>query len=128
MKFNGLDGKIYSAHLISQKRDDCSGLHFRGRQLLKVLFPLDEILEEVVLPGSKGLIADFVIPFRRIIVECQGEQHSEYNRHFHKNIFGFGRQLQRDGNKLYWCELNNFKLVYFNYNESNKEWSDKFYS
>ena len=127
MKFIGLDGKVYAANLISQERSECSKLHERSRELLKTVFPLDQVLEEVNLPGANGLIADFLIPLRKIIVECQGEQHFKYVKYFHKNILQLGKQRQRDDKKKLWCKINNYNLIYFNYNEDEDEWRDKIY-
>ena len=127
MKFKGLDGKTYAANLISRPSDECSNLHKRGREFLNKVFPMDEILEEVTLPGAGGLIADFVIPFRKIVVECQGEQHFKYTKRFHNNILQLGKQFQRDDKKKHWCKINDYEIIYFNYDEKENDWRDKIY-
>lgn len=132
MKVIGLDGKYYNLSIISQKRANASKLHLLARQLLKEIFPLEVILEEVSLPGSKTerrkkpLFADFFVPGRKVLVEVNGEQHSKFNNYFHQNKLDFYMGQVRDADKREWCDINDIKLIELPYNESINEWRERF--
>lgn len=101
-----------------------SSLHLRCRALLRKLYPLDTILEEIPVPGEQ-LFLDFFIPSRKLILETQGEQHYEYNHFFHGSAEGFKRSKANDARKQEWAQINNFKLVELPYNESDREWAER---
>lgn len=123
MKIIGLDGKIYKWTLKSNPRSDFSQYHEKARFLLKKILPLDTILEEVSLPGS-DLTVDFFLPIRKLGIEVQGEQHYKFVKHFHNNVFGFNRSIQRDRDKKLWFESNNFNFIELSYKETENEWRD----
>lgn len=127
MKVKGLDGKMHTWYLVGYTvpPDDSverSSLHLKGRSLLRKLFPLDKILEEVPLPGSGGLTADFVIVSRRLVVETHGEQHYKFVPHFHGTESSFKASQIRDSQKENWCQLNNLKYIELPFYESESEW------
>lgn len=98
-----------------------SELHLRARAILYELYPTQPILEEVPLPGT-GLFADFYLPVRKVVIECQGEQHFKYVPHFHGNLLGFRQAQARDARKVDWCTINNIKVILLPYMESDDEW------
>lgn len=130
MKVIGIDGKTYrwnlTGHipLLSDERPR-SKLHKDVKQLLTLLFPVEQIFEEVYLPGSLGLTADFVIPTQKLIIEAHGEQHYHFVGFFYKNIYEFIEAKQRDKNKIQWAELNRFTLIGLPYNEDNDQWTKR---
>lgn len=80
-------------------------------QFLTTRYPLDTVLEDVTIPGTR-LSLDFYIPQRKIAVEVQGEQHDSYNAWYHGGKRGnFAKQQQRDSDKELFCELNRIKLI-----------------
>jgi hypothetical protein len=104
-----------------------SALHIKARALLKEMFPLDQICEEVELPGER-LYADFFLPLRKFVVEVHGEQHFKYNSHFHGSLQEGGMKeftdsIKRDVRKAKWCEINNIVLVVLPYNKE-AEWKN----
>mgnify|MGYP005825824799 FL=1 len=133
MKVTGLDGKEYNWNPSANQAqtNTRSDLHLRAKKLLDNLFPYDRILEEVSLVGSKTdrrrstLRADFFIPNRNLIVEAHGEQHYKFNNFFYKNKLAFYKAKARDAEKREWCELNDIRLVEFNYNEDIDDWRRK---
>ena len=133
VNINGLDGKEYNWNPSNSeaKASSRSSLHKKARELLDKLFPYDRILEEVSLPGSKTerrrstLRADLFIPNRNLIIEVQGEQHYKFNKFFYKDKLSFYRAKARDSEKKEWCELNDIRLIEFNYNEDIDEWRRK---
>lgn len=129
MKVKGLDGRVHNWDLrghVPDGSDDRprSTLHLRARLLLATLFPLDIRSEEVELPGTHGLRADFVLPSRRMIVEANGPQHYEEVGFFHEHRTDFWRGQSRDRNKLDWCLLNGWRYVELPHNRSDAEWAE----
>jgi hypothetical protein len=92
------------------------------RVLLRKLFPFDVRMEEVPLPGSGGLKADFIILSEKLMVEVHGRQHYEFVQHFHRTPEGFREAKQRDANKRKWCDINGIRYVECPYNESVEQW------
>lgn len=80
-----------------------------GRQLTE-LYPHDTIFEEIRVPGE-GFILDFFIPSVNLVIECNGLQHREHIKHFHKTKQDFHRQQDTDQKKRDWCKLNGFRLI-----------------
>lgn len=89
--------------------------------MLKEHFPFGYILEEVTLPGTGGLTADFFLPQKKLIVEVHGPQHYKYNTFFHRDISAMIAQRQNDRRKREFCELNEIDLVELPYNRI-EEW------
>lgn len=130
MKAKGFDGREYPWTLVKQEKNSCSKGHKQARLLLKELFPLDTIFEEVTLPGSKTkknnlLYADFYLRSRNLIIEVQGEQHTEHIPFFHETKADFYRGQVRDRAKQDWCELNGITLIQLPVSESVDEWRDR---
>jgi hypothetical protein len=130
MKVKGLDNKVYNWKLtghvpLGTDTIRRSSPHMLTREILHKIFPLYAILEEVALPGSGGLTADFVIPQKKIIVEVHGKQHYEFVPYFHVDQMGFIQHKKRDSAKRNWCELNNFLLIELPYNEEANEWESR---
>lgn len=126
-RVKGVDGREYQWKLQGRAitEDQTSGKsspHLRVRLLLRKLYPFDARLEEVSLPGSGGLTADFYLPGQRLMVEAHGRQHFEFVPHFHKDQWGFLRARQRDLTKQYWCELNDIHYCALPDDESESDW------
>ena len=130
MKFLGFDGKEYSTTLVVKKRGKVSKNHERARQLLKTLFPMEQVFEEVTLLGSKTdknktLYADFYIHSKSLMLEIQGSQHEQYNSFFHANKLEFLKAKIRDKTKERWCEINGIVLIQLPEKENNDEWTKR---
>lgn len=129
MKVKGLDGKeyVWSLSGFKPKLDDerpRSRYHKQGRTLIKQLFKLEPILEEVFLPGSFGLYADFYLPRRNLLIEVHGEQHYKFSRLFHDDVYDFRHQQLNDNRKIQWCELNKIRYVVLPYNELSEDFNE----
>jgi hypothetical protein len=130
MKVKGLNGRIYAWRLQDKlpRADDPrkrSDYHKRARALLHQLFPLENIYEEVYLPGCDKLYADFVIPTRKMIVEVHGEQHYHFVSFYYTTILDFIEAKKRDNRKRQWAELNSLTLVELPYDEDIKLWQQR---
>lgn len=99
-----------------------SQYHLRCRDLLRKLYPTYKILEEVTIPGE-SLYIDFYLHFRRIAIEVNGSQHYEYNAFFHGDKIKFHKAKANDRRKAEWCQINNIRLVYLDWNQNDDEWT-----
>jgi very-short-patch-repair endonuclease len=92
---------------------------------LKQAFPNTRINAEyyVNYRGQK-LFFDFHIPTLNIVIEVQGVQHTEFNKHFHGTAENFKAQKKRDKIKIEWCHLEDLALVCVHHNEIPIEVSD----
>jgi|TARA_R110000824_G_scaffold193063_3_gene375426 hypothetical protein len=128
VKVRGFDGREHSfpkKHKLKKEQKNASKLHIRTRKILRITFPLDILLEEIVLPGTGGLRADFYIPDRKIVVECHGRQHYEFVAHFHGNKLGFFEYTHNDRKKIEWCVMNKIRIVELPYDESDEQWKQR---
>jgi very-short-patch-repair endonuclease len=131
MLVNGLDGKEHKWVPKTKPKKNASKLHISAREMLKELFPMECVMEEVNLPGtkvagtSKVLTADFYIPNYNLMIEVHGEQHYKYTPHFHSNKLSYAAALRRDRTKKEWCLVNNIKIVELPYDESAECWKRK---
>lgn len=87
-------------------------------QTLKEIFPHTRITDEhYVNYNGQKLFFDFYISTLSILVEVQGIQHTEFNKHFHGSAAAFKESKKRDRLKSEWCHLNDMTLVCVNHNE-----------
>lgn len=126
MKVVDLNGREHGWNLngLRPKNNDIrprSQHHLRARNLLKSLFPTDQILEEVPLPGTR-LRADFYLPMRKLAIEVHGEQHYKFIQYFHGSKKGFLRAKKNDQDKILWFQNNNIQVVELPYTETDNEW------
>lgn len=122
MKVKGLDGREHNWALRSRRRRSASLPHRRAREMIARLFPCEPALEELTLPGTGGLRADFYLPRRRVMVEVHGPQHYGPNSHFHRTEWEFRLSQGRDRRKRSWCELNDIRLVELPHDEPDEHW------
>jgi disulfide oxidoreductase YuzD len=54
---------------------------------------------------------DFYLPEKNILIECQGEQHFQFIKYFHKSLMEFAIQLKHDQIKKEFCLKNNITLL-----------------
>jgi len=124
MKVIGLDGReyVWAIHQHAVNNRKSSKLHQHARDILKEIFPFEQILEEVKLPGSSSppLWADFFIPGPRLIIEVHGEQHYKFNNFHFKNKMEFFKAKARDNKKIEWCELNDIEVISLSYKEKDQ--------
>lgn len=117
MKVVGLDGKQYNWSLTGNTPStNPSSYHLEAREMLKTMFPMEFILEELTLP-SCNLRCDFFVPGLRMMVEVHGEEHYRFIAFFHGNKREFLLSQKRDREKREWCRLNNIVLVELKYDE-----------
>lgn len=83
-------------------------------ETIKKLFPHEVIIPEYYVNyKNTRLFFDFFMKNLGVLIECQGEQHYRFIKHFHGFAKNFYNQKNRDNLKIEWCEKNNLTLVYF---------------
>ena len=128
MKVKGTNGEIYTWSLgqyVGTQNNNASALHERMRDFLEENFPALHILEEVYIPSEK-LYLDFVLPLKKIAVECQGEQHQYFVPFFHGNKTGYQRAKARDMRKQEFCRINGIHLIYVYEDDEEEKWKKIF--
>jgi len=63
---------------------------------------------------------DFFIKELNVLIECHGEQHVRFIKHYHDDMLGFYKQKIRDRAKEAYAFDNNYILVVFFYDEIKK--------
>jgi hypothetical protein len=98
-------------YLINWEKHSRSKLQSKVKDFLKVFWDGDVVFEEFPVVGTR-LTIDFYNATKNIAIEVQGNQHTKYNKFFHKgNKMNYLDQLKRDDEKLSFCNLNNIKLL-----------------
>lgn len=113
MKFKGLDGKEHgrdvSRYVWDGSKAASAGEATLGERL-KGLFPNSTIYAQLPCLGT-DLRLDFYIHSIKIAFEFDGEQHKEFNPHFHRSRRGWLRAQENDRRKQEWCEINGIELI-----------------
>lgn len=88
-----------------------SKAQWKVKQFLREFWERGHVVyEELPVVGTRYRL-DFYNATRRIAVEYDGEQHTDFNPHFHLNRIGYLRQIGRDHKKGQWCEKNGIDLI-----------------
>lgn len=88
------------------------------KKQLKELFPNATLKEQYhVKKGGGDLFFDFFLPHLNLLIECQGEQHYQFNSHYHEDEKAFKEYQRRDSLKREWAEDNEKILLEIKFNE-----------
>jgi hypothetical protein len=102
--------KIVTPYLIKWKAKSRSKFQFSVKQFLEPLWRHQICFEEFPVYGTLQRV-DFLNATKKIAIEVNGRQHTEYVEHFHKNRANYLRSIKRDWVKTEWLESNDFQLV-----------------
>jgi len=97
-------------YLIDWNGSSRSKFQIEVKQFLKNYWESNIVFEEFPIVGTR-LTLDFYNANKRIAIEVQGRQHTQYVEFFHQNRMNFLHQLKRDQIKEKFCGLNNITLV-----------------
>jgi hypothetical protein len=130
MQIIDLDGHTQNWQLIGHKPNyntKKSSLHIRARNLLSIVFPTLQVLEEVAVYIRKSdlVYLDFYIPLKRMCIETHGEQHYKFVQHYHGSALGFLKHKKRDRDKKEWCDLNGITFIELPFDESDNLWQNR---
>ena len=116
MKFKTLTGSTkrvpnIKKKLIDWEKSSRSKFQYRVKKFLEPYWENHVVFEEFPIVGTR-MSLDLYNANKKIAVEVQGGQHTKYVPHFHggyKN--NFIAQLNRDQDKLKFCQLNDITLI-----------------
>jgi PDZ domain-containing secreted protein len=115
MRLLNIHGKFQSKtvgkYLIDWDGKSRSKIQFKVKQFLKSFWQNQIVYEEFPVYGTR-MHVDILNATKRIAIEVNGKQHSNFNKFFHSN----SRQkyldsIKRDVEKANWLESNNFTLI-----------------
>jgi hypothetical protein len=104
--------KNVSKHLINWDKKSKSKLQFRTKQILKQWWENHVVYEEFPVYGSLMRV-DFLNATKKIAIEVNGRQHSEYVPFFHGSRAEYLKSIKRDHQKAEWLCENGFELMEF---------------
>lgn len=116
MKFVTLSGSSrripsIKKYLISWQGKSRSKFQFKVKKFLEPYWGNHIVFEEFPVVGTK-LSLDFYNANKKVAIEVQGDQHTKYVPYFHGgHKVNYLSQLQRDNDKLKFCDINGIKLV-----------------
>ena|SRR5579864_6751594 len=102
-------------YLIDWNNDGGSKLEVKFRDFIRPHWEnLYLVLFQFRIPGSL-LRFDFLNINKKLIIEVDGNQHNDFNPHFHRNSRAvYVESLKRDLDKEKWCEQNDIRLLRLN--------------
>jgi len=116
MKFKTLTGSTRGVpnmkkKLVSWEKNSRSKFQYRVKRFLEKYWKNHIVFEEFPIVGTK-MSLDFYNANKKIAVEVQGRQHTNYVPHFHGNHkINYINQLKRDQDKSRFCEINDITLI-----------------
>ena len=114
MRLIGINGKLInknvSKYKINWHEPSASNLQYQVKQFLCPYWKHHIVYEEFPVYQTRMRV-DILNATKRIAVEVNGTQHSQYSKFFHGNRANYLRSIKRDFKKLEWLELNKFKLI-----------------
>ena len=102
--------KKLQKYLINWGTDSRSKFQTQVKKFLKNYWLHNVVFEEFPIVGTR-LSLDFYNANKKIAIEVQGRQHTNYIKFFHQTRANFLSQLKRDEKKEKFCELNGITLV-----------------
>ena len=114
MRLIGINGRLInknvSKYKINWSKPSASNLQYQVKQFLCPYWKHHIVYEEFPVYQTRMRV-DILNATKRIAVEVNGTQHSQYSKFFHGNRANYLRSIKRDFKKLEWLELNKFKLI-----------------
>ena len=116
MKFKTLTGSTRSVsnikkHLIDWDKKSRSKFQFKVKKFLESFWGNHVVFEEFPIAGTR-MSLDLYNANKKVAIEVQGAQHTKYVKFFHGNYKNnYIAQLDRDNQKLKFCEINDITLI-----------------
>jgi hypothetical protein len=129
MLVKDLDGNnhnwLLTGNMAKGKVSNKSSYHLSARNIINIIYPTLQILEEVPIQLRKNetLYLDFYLPLKKVCIEVHGEQHYKFIAFYHNTILNFLKAQKRDKEKQEWCEINSIKHIILPYDKET-EWRD----
>ena len=87
-----------------------SKLQFNAKQFFKDHWEYHICFEEFPVYGTR-LKVDLLNATKKIAVEVNGPQHTEFVKFFHENPANYLKSIKRDWQKTEWLESNDYTLI-----------------
>jgi|TARA_R110000751_G_scaffold23569_7_gene65105 hypothetical protein len=128
--YGRLQKRSVSKYLINWNKKSRSKIQFKVKKFLEPFWKANVVYEEFPVYGTR-MSVDILNATKKIAIEVQGRQHSEFNKFFHGNSrLKYLEGIKRDIKKAEWLEKNGFILLEVEENEvdllSVKFFLDKF--
>ncbi len=115
-----LQSKLVGKYLIKWSAKSRSKIQFKVKQFLKLYWENHVVYEEFPVYGSRMKV-DILNATKKIAVEVNGRQHSNFNAFFHNNSRAkYLASIKRDVEKREWLEKNGFSLIEIEEDEVNQ--------
>ena len=115
-----LQSKLVSKYLIKWNAKSRSKIQFKVKQFLKHYWENHVVYEEFPVYGSRMKV-DILNATKKIAVEVNGRQHSNFNPFFHNNSRAtYLASIKRDVEKREWLEKNRYTLIEIEEDEVDK--------
>jgi hypothetical protein len=117
--YGRLERRNVNKYLIKWDDPSRSNLQYKVKQFLKKYWRACVVYEEFPVYGSRMKV-DILNATKKIAIEVNGAQHSNYNKFFHANSrINYLKSIDRDFKKLEWLESNSYNLIEINHDEVN---------
>ena len=115
--YGRLERRNVNKYLIKWDKPSRSKIQFEVKQFLKRYWQSCVVYEEFPVYGTRMKV-DILNATKKLAVEVNGAQHSNYNKFFHANSrVNYLKSINRDFKKLEWLEQNSYNLLEINYDE-----------
>ena len=106
-----LQSRLVTKYLIDWNKKSRSKIQFKVKQFLKSYWENHVVYEEFPVYGTRMKV-DILNATKKIAVEVNGRQHSNFNAFFHNNSRAkYLASIKRDVQKREWLEKNSFTLI-----------------
>lgn len=114
MKWKTASGKLKEIpmhrYLVDWDDDQDSQFSAEVLDFFEPYWQHDVVCAQVPVAGSK-MSYDYVNVTKRLVLECDGRQHTSFVPHFHTNRANFQAQVRRDFQKDDLAERNGFTMI-----------------
>ncbi len=115
--YGRLENKNVNKYLVKWDEPSRSKIQFSVKQFLKKHWLSCVVYEEFPVYGSRMKV-DILNATKKIAIEVNGAQHSNFNKFFHANSrINYLNSIKRDFKKLEWLEQNGYNLIEINHDE-----------
>lgn len=118
---HGVFNQVLKTHLCGSGCPVCK--ESRGEERIRILLETKGfILNKTYFRNQKfselgNLSYDFYIPSKKLLVEFNGRQHYEFNKHFQRDLHEFHKQLHHDWLKRKYAKEHQIKLLTISYKD-----------
>jgi len=114
MRLLNINGKLVHKNVgkkrIKWTKKSRSKLQTTVKNFLEEFWKTHIVFEEFPVYGTR-MSVDFLNATKKIAIEVNGRQHSEYVKFFHGSRLDYFKSIKRDVQKAEWLEMNEYTLI-----------------